>query len=90
MPRPGSRTMAQEEERLKIATNEESRQTRSVSRNSSFNKSDKRPKSRERPKELFPDFDDEEFLMEQQQAQQARHSCPEPSMRLKDLKALWL
>ena len=90
MPRPGSRTMAQEEEMLKIAANEETRQTRSVSRNSSFNKSDKRPKSRERPKELFPDFDDEEFLMEQQQAQQARHSCPEPSMGLKDLKALWL
>ena len=32
MPRPGSRTMAQEEEMLKIAANEETRQTRSVSR----------------------------------------------------------
>ena len=80
--------MAQDEEMLKIAANEETRQTRSVSRNSSFNKSEKRPKSRERPKELFPDFDDEEFLMEQQQAQQARHSCPEPSIGLKNLKVI--
>ena len=70
--RPGSRTLAQEEEILKLANEEETRQGRSLSRTSSTNKGDKRPKSREHPKELFPDFDDEEFLMEQQQAQLAR------------------
>ena len=68
--RPGSRSLAQEEEILKLANEEESRQ--SLSRTSSTNKGDKRPKSREHPKELFPDFDDEEFLVEQQQAQLAR------------------
>ena len=64
MPRPGSRTLAQEEEILKLSAEREARVARS--RTSSTNRGDQRPKSRERPRELYPDFEDSEFEREEQ------------------------
>merc|ERR1719369_407588 len=91
LPRPGSRTLAQEEELLKMASDEEKKVARS--RTSSRNREDNlaepvsseqvesnfptkrtRTISRDRPKEIYPDFDDEEFLQEQQQPLQTREA----------------
>ena len=89
MPRPGSRTLAQEEEILRLVSEQEKSRSRASSKSGGSRTSSRerpttldipsamgdgqaavgkrtRTLSRERPKDLFPDFDEENIESEQQ------------------------